>query len=189
MRVLLMVCGFVVFVGCGAGDTFSNIQYPNAPVISIKQTKIIWYDKGLFLQYRLEATEPLPYDVEIKLSVSGTSQSADGQVHLIWGLQHFHGEKRDWHIHENDYHLLMRAETSVLGSSLKSVEESPEVRWADAVVAVYDLHPGDYYERAYYDKLDRPLHVDSISLKIVPWDGFGDDAYNVGKPHSLVVKR
>ena len=83
------------FVGCGADDTFSNIQYPNAPIISIKQTKLTWHDKGLQLQYRLEANEPLPYDIEVQIAVSGTSQSADGQVHAIWGLQHFHGDERD----------------------------------------------------------------------------------------------
>ena len=183
MRVLLVVYALVVLVGCGADDTFSNIQYPNAPIISIKQTKLTWHDKGLLFQYRLEAKEPLPYDIEVKIAVNGTSQSADGQVHAIWGLQHLH-EGQDWHIHENDYHLLMRSGTSTLGTALNSLEVG---RWI-VVVAVYNLSPEEYRDSVANNQ-DPPLYVNSINLKIAPWSGFGDAAYNVGHPHTLMVKR
>ena len=78
----------------------------------------------------------------------------------------------------------MRKGTSTLGTSLNSLEVGTGI----VVVAVYDLNLDDYHLRVDFN-LDPPLYVNAINLKIAPWEVFGDAAYNVGSPHTLMIKR
>ena len=61
---LLMLGLLALLMGCSEGE--NNILYPGAPIVSIKKTKL--EDNTLF--FRIEAQEPVPYDIEVR--VEGT---------------------------------------------------------------------------------------------------------------------
>ena len=70
-RIVIIVFG--IMFGCSVEH---DIQYPGAPIITIKQTS--WepqqqgQDYPMRLRYRLESNEPLPYDIRVKLAIQGT---------------------------------------------------------------------------------------------------------------------
>lgn len=87
---LLLTIGTLAIMGCGA----DSVQYPGAPAISIK--KMGWtredvetYDaagirKGSItiqlLRCRLEAEEPLPYDIDVTIEFTNKGEREDGSI-------------------------------------------------------------------------------------------------------------
>ena len=177
-------------MGCGTDSNdagvhaLSSVQYPGAPIITLKKTD--WDPNYLCvaailcgrLQYRLEAKEPLPYDIEVKLAIRGTSKRVEGQIYEILGIKHSHSEdapysRRHKHWADLGIHHQMREGRSVLGAT---VDET----------------------NIFYRDIPRELvgtvpslvgHLDAFTLSIVAWEGIGDAPYNVGIPHTITVKR
>ena len=87
IRWMLLAIGVLAIIGC------ENEQYPGAPTISIKKTSVtegeipVIYDSGKRgsvkvwnLKYRLEAEEPLPYDIQVQINKTQRYEKVDGSI-------------------------------------------------------------------------------------------------------------
>lgn len=86
--------GVLMLIGC-TGD---KIVYPDAPIVSIKETSVEWVKSKrtkqfgaeklwegwvVEIRYILEAKEPLPYDIKVKLIISRRSETQDNWTGIL----------------------------------------------------------------------------------------------------------
>ena len=100
-RLILLLVGALVIIGCGEGG---RDLYPGAPVVSIKEISVDWVEPQIIgsvdvvrdgrqvqipifaegelgqvrIHYLLSVLEPLPYDIKVKLALSGRSETRNG---------------------------------------------------------------------------------------------------------------
>ena len=96
MKWILTVLLAVALLGCGADSTsvedssdIWSAKYPGAPTISIHQTSVDWdanirgipAEPGARINYRLEAQDSLPYNIEVNLTIEliGMTEADDNK--------------------------------------------------------------------------------------------------------------
>ena len=144
-------------LGCNADDPLipKDVTYPGAPVISIRKTS----DDPLIL--RLEAKEPLPYDIEVRLEGLGTFSDLPKDFDLV--KKDPPGQIR------RGRRVGMQMGRQVLG--IKHYRN-------DFRLSVTSTGPDP----------DKRYFPHSVTYSILEWEGIGDAPYNVGNPHTVTVK-
>ena len=178
-RLILLGVGSLVIIGCTKTDQsvspespeLEKIAYPGAPIVSIQKTSVdleyvpppSYSDRigQIKILYRLEVQEPPPYDIEVKLKVDGRSETVDGWTGIIDFFRR-HTIKKDtlYSGKQMTFDYYNRLEPDPNGVQGKE----PEKNW-------------------------KTPRMQTVTVKIEPWDAIGDDAYNVGSPRSFTVKR
>lgn len=180
----LLVFGALLIIGCSEGD----ILYPGAPTVSIKKISVDWLEPQIIgfdyrfwegkqvqvpiygvigpwgmvqIHYSLEVQEPLPYDIEVKLLISGRSKTQNGWTGII----------DDYRNHS------IEAGRRVSGKKLILTEFDRFDQEKDAL-------QGDERER-----IKNNLRFQTVEISIEPWPGIGSAAYNIGSPATLTVNR
>lgn len=186
---LWLAFGVFWIIGCGEGY---NILYPGAPIVSIQESAVIWvepqilgfmdatdpetntvvpipiFGEGDFgfgqvhIDYLLSLKEPLPYDIEVSLAVSGKSNTLQGVTGVI------------------DVPISHSIEKGALVSGKRLLIN----RFDDL-----DVKRNEPIEGAASVELIGKLRIQTVTVSIEPWDAIGDDAYNVGSPSTFTVNR
>ena len=178
IRLILLGIAALVIIGCTSEDKsvfpkspeLEKILYPGAPIISIHKTSVDWeyeparYEHhvgGIEILYRLEAKEPLPYDIEVKLKVDGRSETENGWTGIIDRFS-IHEIKKGALVSGKPmtFQFYSRVEPDRNGTQ----GEEPDA-WRNN------------------------LRMQTVTVSIAPWDAIGDDAYNVGSPSTFTVTR
>jgi hypothetical protein len=219
-RLILLAIGVLALVRCGAdempeiGNALSPVQYPGAPVITLKKTSLTKDDfDWMILHYRLEANDPLPFDIDVQLAVRGKSRrqkvnrygvDLQERSYEIWGLGHSHKLYSVNSLPRKDHDPLRDGEIPHLPLADILIDQS----YRDGQ-DVYHSHFGGIHHQIQsgrslfgaeihaqnikynmgYGISSSVVHLDSLTLSIVPWNGIGDAPYNVGSPHTITVKR
>ena len=157
-----------------------NIEYPGAPIISIKISEVTWHERGVNLLYRFEANEPLPYDIEVNTQGELFYQSAkDGKV--VPGPLTLHEHKHKYSLRDaNGYvqerwredagHVHMIKDRTVLGVELAGKHIIERIIEGNRIVSS-----------------SIEFYIKSLTISIVPWEGIGDAPYNVGNSSSITI--
>ena len=182
-RLIVLGLSALVIIGCTENNQsvsqqspeLEKIAYPGAPIVSIQQTSVDWEyvpppsNSGLRdrvgqieILYRLEVQEPPPYAIKVRLKVDGRSETVDGWTGII-DFFTSHTIKKDslFSGKEMTFYDYTRVEPDPNGVQGKE----PERNWK------------------------KKPRMQTVTVKIEPWNAIGDAAYNVGSPRSFTVKR
>ena len=178
LTLLLSACGQENIVNTDEG--LPNIQYPGAPIISIKISKATWHERGVDLIYRFEAKESLLYDIEVNTEGKILYQSAeDGKIAPGDLTLHKHKHKYTWQDgngyvrdgwRDNAGHVHMIKDRTVLGLELAAKHTIKRIAEGNRIVSS-----------------SIKSYVKTLTISILPWEGVGEAPYNVGNPSSITI--
>ena len=164
LTLLLSACGQENIVNTDEG--LPDIQYPGAPIISIKISKVTWYERGVDLTYRFEAKESLPYDIKVNTEGKILYQSAeDGKIAPGKLTVHKHKHKyslRDANGYVQDRwrddagHVHMIKDRTVLGLELTAKHTIERIAEGNRIVSS-----------------SIKSYVKTLTISILPWEGVG----------------
>ena len=178
MKPTLLLLAFpLLLASCGqesvvdTEESSPNIEYPGAPIISIKISEVTWHEKGVDLLYRFEANEPLPYDIEVNTQGELFYQSAkDGKVAPGPLTLHSHKHENNGRSWSHSGHVHMFKDRTVLGVELAGKHIIERITEGNRIVS---------------SSLE--FYIKSLTISIVPWEGIGDAPYNVGNSLSITI--
>ena len=174
---LLLLALLLLLASCGqenvvdTKEDLPNIEYPGAPIISIKISEVTWHERGMNLLYRFEANEPLPYDIEVDTEGKLFYQSAkDGTVTPGPLTLHEHKHENSGRSWSHSGHVHMFKDRTVLGVELAGKHIIEKIVEGNTIVS---------------SSLE--FYIKSLTISIAPWEGIGDAPYNVGNPSSITI--
>ena len=169
LPLLLASCGQENVVDTEEGSP--NIEYPGAPIISIKISEVTWHESGVNLLYRFEANEPLLYDIEVNTQGELLYQSAkDGKIAPGTLTLHSHKHENNGRSWSHSGHVHMFKDRTVLGLELTGDHPIERTIEGNRIVSS-----------------SIKSYIKSLTVSIGLWEGIGDAPYNVGNPSSITI--